>query len=63
MVYDFDSGAAVGHFDEPAGNLGYLAAVAPAADAAAVGGHNSKLVTLRELAPPLRLAAECAVGS
>jgi WD40 repeat protein len=51
LVYDVGSGAAVARFAEPAGNLGWVAAVAPAGDVAAVGGYGSKVVTLRELAP------------
>ena len=52
VVYDIGSGAAVAHFAEPIDNMGFVAAVAPAGDAVFVGGLNSKVVTLRELAPP-----------
>jgi WD40 repeat protein len=52
MVYDVGSAAAVAHFVELAENMGSVVAVAPAGDVAAVGGHTSKVVTLRELAPP-----------
>jgi WD40 repeat protein len=52
VVYDVDSGAAVARFVEGAGNIGFVAAFAPAGDAAALGGNSSKVMTLRELAPP-----------
>jgi hypothetical protein len=52
VVYDVGSGAAVNRFAEPAGNMGTVATIAPAGDAVAVGGMQSKVVTLRELAPP-----------
>jgi hypothetical protein len=51
-VYDVGSGAAIGHFAALAGNQGFVAAVTPAGDVVAVGGYESKVVTLRELAPP-----------
>jgi hypothetical protein len=52
VVYDGVSGAAIGRFEEAAGNLGWLAVVAPTGDKVAMGGSNSKVVTLRELEPP-----------
>jgi hypothetical protein len=52
VVYDVGSGAAVARFAEAAGNMGIVAAVAPAGDTAAIGGYKSKVLTLRELAPP-----------
>jgi hypothetical protein len=52
VVYDVGSRAAVAHFAEAPGNYGWVAAVAPTGDAVAVGGYMSKVVTLRELAPP-----------
>jgi hypothetical protein len=52
VVYDVSSGAAVSRFAEPPGNIGFVAAVVPTGDVAAVGGFHSKSVTLRELAPP-----------
>jgi WD40 repeat protein len=51
VVYDVSSGAVVGRFVQP-GSLGWVSAIAPAADVVAVGGHDSKLITLRELVPP-----------
>jgi hypothetical protein len=55
VVYDVGSGAAVGHFVEGKGNIGRIAAIAPGGDVAAVGGGLSRVVTLRELAPPVPL--------
>jgi hypothetical protein len=52
VVYDVGSGAAVSRFAEPGNDIGLGAAVAPAGDAVAVGGNPSKVVPLRELAPP-----------
>jgi WD40 repeat protein len=52
VVYDVGAGAGVASFAEAAGNHGWVAAVAPAGDVAAVGGLNSRVLTLRELAPP-----------
>jgi WD40 repeat protein len=54
VVYDVGSGAAIGRFVEP-NSGGWVAVVARDGDVAAVGGFDSKLVTLRKLAPPVPL--------
>jgi WD40 repeat protein len=50
VVYDVGSRASVGRFVESTSE-GWVLAIAPAGDAVAIGGLNSKAITLRELVP------------
>jgi WD40 repeat protein len=52
VVYDVGARAAVARFTEAAANIGMVVAIAPRGDVVAIGGGDSKLVTLRELVSP-----------